>query len=141
LWWHKRNKEAHVQGVIIAAVIGIVGVLGVAAISSNGAGSPETTGFSAVQTDIESGAKLYDVRTEQEYAAGHFEDAENWSLQDMQAGKLPDVAKDTELYVYCRSGNRSAEATTILENAGFTNVTDLGGLQDVQDSGGTLQQS
>ena len=75
--------------------------------------------FSTVQNDVAAGAKLYDVRTSQEYTSGHFADAANWSLQDMQAGKLPDVAKDTKIYVYCRSGNRSGQATTILKNAGY----------------------
>ena len=56
----------------------------------------------------------------------------------MQAGKLPDVAKDTKIYVYCHSGNRSGQATTILKNAGYTNVIDLHGLADVQTIGGKI---
>ena len=75
--------------------------------------------FAAVTQDVKNGAKLYDVRTAEEYKDGHFKGATNWSLQDMQAGKLPDVAKDTKIYVYCRSGNRSGQATTILKNAGY----------------------
>ena len=99
--------------------------------------APSTT-FAAVTQDVKNGAKLYDVRTADEYKAGHFAGASNWSLQDMQAGKLPDVAKDTKVYVYCRSGNRSGQATTILKNAGYINITDLHGLPDVQAMGGKL---
>ena len=94
--------------------------------------------FAAVTQDVENGAKLYDVRTADEYKTGHFKGVANWSLQDMQAGKLPDVAKDTKIYVYCHSGNRSGQATTILKNAGYINITDLRGLQDVQAMGGKL---
>lgn len=94
--------------------------------------------FAAVMQDVKNGAKLYDVRTADEYKDGHFKGATNWSLQDMQAGKLPDVAKDTKIYVYCRSGNRSGQATTILKNAGYTNVIDLHGLADVQTIGGKI---
>lgn len=94
--------------------------------------------FAAVTQDVKNGAKLYDVRTADEYKAGHFAEATNWSLQDIQAGKLPDVAKDTKIYVYCRSGNRSGQATTILKNAGYINITDLRGLPDVQAMGGKL---
>ena len=94
--------------------------------------------FAAVTQDVKNGAKLYDVRTAEEYKDGHFKGAINWSLQDMQAGKLPDVAKDTKIYVYCRSGNRSGQATTILKNAGYINITDLHGLPDVQAMGGKL---
>lgn len=94
--------------------------------------------FAAVMQDVKNGAKLYDVRTADEYKDGHFKGATNWSLQDMQAGKLPDVAKDTKIYVYCRSGNRSGQATTILKNAGYINITDLHGLPDVQAMDGKL---
>lgn len=94
--------------------------------------------FSAVQSQVDNGAKLYDVRTADEYKSGHFADATNFDLAKMQAGTLPDVAKDTTIYVYCRSGNRSAQATTLLKNAGYTYVTNLGGLSDVEAMGGTL---
>lgn len=94
--------------------------------------------FSMVQQDVSSGAKLYDVRTASEYAEGHFKGAVNWSLQDMQAGKLPTASKDTKIYVYCHSGNRSSQATAILQDAGYTNVTDLHGLTNVEALGGTL---
>jgi rhodanese-related sulfurtransferase len=42
--------------------------------------------------------------------------------------------------VYCRSGNRSSQAATMLKAAGFTNVTDLGGLSAVEKIDGKLVQ-
>ncbi len=99
--------------------------------------APSTT-FATVTQDVINGAKLYDVHNADEYKAGHFAGATNWSLQDMQASKLPDVAIDTKIYVYCRSGNRSGQATTILKNAGYTKVIDLHGLADVQTIGGKI---
>lgn len=94
--------------------------------------------FASVQQAMQNGAKLYDVRTADEYKTSHFAGAVNWSLQDIEAGKLPEVAKDSKVYVYCRSGNRSGQATTLLNNAGYSNVTDLGGLTDVESIGGKL---
>ena len=38
--------------------------------------------------------------------------------------------KDEKLYVYCRSGNRSAQAAKLLVNQGYTNVYDFGGVID-----------
>ena len=87
---------------------------------------------------VASGAKLYDVRTADEFASGHFAKAENWSLQDMQAGKMPTVAKDTKIYVYCHSGNRSSQSAALLQQAGYTNVTDLHGVANVESLGGKL---
>lgn len=131
---------------VIIVIILITG-LGVYGIATSKDSSPpqqqpqqQAKTFASIQSDVKLGAKLYDVRTAAEYKAGHFENAINFSLQDMQAGKLPDVAKDNKVYVYCQSGNRSAQAAAILKQAGFTNVIDLGGLQDVQSTGGKLIQ-
>ncbi|MCA9349361.1 rhodanese-like domain-containing protein, partial [Candidatus Saccharibacteria bacterium] len=65
-------------------------------------------------------------------------DAVNFDLQLMQAGQLPNIDKNTKIYVYCRSGNRSAQAASLLKQAGFTNITDLGGLSDIQNLGAEL---
>ena len=94
--------------------------------------------FAVIQSKIKDGAQLLDVRTAEEFDSGHFAGAINLDVEDIIAGKLPDAAKDTQLYVYCRSGNRSAQAVSLLKQAGFTNITDLGGLTDVESIGGTL---
>lgn len=97
-----------------------------------------STKFATIQKELKDKSMLYDVRTAEEYRASHFENATNWSLQELEDGKLPDVSKDTKIYVYCRSGNRSSRAASILKKAGYVNVTDLGGLSDVQSMGGKL---
>ena len=94
--------------------------------------------FAVIQSKINNGSQLLDVRTAEEFDSGHFAGAINLDVEDIIAGKLPDAAKDTQLYVYCRSGNRSAQAVSLLKQAGFTNITDLGGLTDVESIGGTL---
>jgi len=124
--------------ILVIVAIGIfVGLVFLSRPGSNDSQTPALT-YANVQQDVTGGAKLYDVRTADEYEAGHFAGAINWSLQDIQAGAYPDVAKDTKIFVYCRSGNRSGEATTLLKNAGYTNVTDLEGLANVEAIGGTL---
>ena len=74
---------------------------------------------------------LIDVRTPAEYMSGHAEGAENVPLQDMMAGKFPDVDKASEIKVYCRSGARSGHAKILMEHHGFTNVENAGGLRGV----------
>ena len=125
---------------IIAGVVAVALLFGGLLFASNDNAKPQSTqpAFTEVAQALGQGAKLYDVRTADEFAANHFEGALNWSLQDLQAGKLPDVPKDTVLYVYCKSGNRSGQATALLKENGFTNITDLGGLASVQAAGGTL---
>ncbi len=95
--------------------------------------------FTTIANEVaKNSAVLLDVRTAEEYASGHFAGAVNLDVEDIRAGKLPDSAKTQPLYLYCRSGNRSAQATELLKTAGYTTITDLGGLDDVKSIGGTL---
>ncbi len=76
-------------------------------------------------------ALLLDVRTPSEYSEGHIEGALLYPLntiEDSIETAIPN--KSTEIIVYCRSGNRSAEAVEILVTLGYTNVYDLGGIID-----------
>lgn len=93
----------------------------------------------AIQADLANGGLLIDVRTPAEYAASHIDGAINLSLQDIQAGTMPAVAKDKKVYLYCHSGNRSGQATIILKKAGYQNINDLGAMTYVQSIGGTLK--
>lgn len=128
-------KKVIIWGGIAAVLVGGLIWLGN---MNQGAPKSQALTFATVQQDTMDGAKLYDVRTAEEYDAGHFASAINWSLQDMEAGDLPDIPKDSKIFLYCRSGNRSSEAAILLKEAGYTNITDLGGLPDVQAIGGEL---
>lgn len=69
--------------------------------------------------------RLYiDVREPYEYATGHVKGALNIPPAELLAGapQLKDVAKDTELILYCRSGSRSNASMQILHQMGFTNL-------------------
>jgi phage shock protein E len=70
-----------------------------------------------------------DVRTDSEWEAGHLDNAVHFDLQELQNGKLPEIAKDLEIKVYCRSGKRAETAKGILENNGFLKVENVGGYE------------
>ena len=74
------------------------------------------------------GAVLLDVRTSEEYRGGHIPGSKNVPLQTID--KVASVAenKDTLLYVYCQSGARSRQATSMLQGMGYTNVNNIGGI-------------
>jgi phage shock protein E len=74
---------------------------------------------------------VIDVRTPAEYSEGHLDGAVNIDVQDANFGTiLSQLPTDGEYVVYCRSGNRSAQAVEIMKASGFTNVTDAGGVND-----------
>ena len=77
---------------------------------------------------VENGALLLDVRTSQEFAAGHIPNAVNIPVQelDRRMGELG--PKDRPVVIYCRSGRRSSHAATMLKKAGYTAVHDLGAM-------------
>ena len=76
--------------------------------------------------------QLIDVRTPEEYAQGHLKNAVNINFNDPTfANDMDKLDKSKELYIYCRSGNRSGKASKQLGNMGFTKVYDLeGGIND-----------
>lgn len=77
---------------------------------------------------------LIDVRTKGEYDAGHIDGAINHDIMGMMQGAFPDVEKDEVITLYCESGNRSMMAKSFMEKAGFTNVTDGGGMDELADT-------
>lgn len=99
-----------------------------------------TRTISDIESDIVNGAQLIDVRTPEEFDAGHIDQAILLPLQSIEAGIMPAVDKDDLLYLYCRSGNRSAEAKALLEDAGYQNIVDLGAIESVAALGGTIVQ-
>lgn len=103
--------------IAIIAIVVIAGFLGLAAFAKDK--NPETN-------QLATGTTVIDVRTPAEYADGHAEQAVLLPLSSIQAGSLPNVAKDQPIAVYCRSGNRSSQAAQILKDAGYTNITDIG---------------
>ena len=79
----------------------------------------------------EEGYIIVDARTIEEYANGHIPDAiciPNESIGDEMPEKLPN--KEQLILVYCRSGNRSKQASQKLAKLGYTNVKEFGGIMD-----------
>ena len=74
------------------------------------------------------GAVLLDVRTPEEYRAGHIPGSKNVPLQSLDKVTSFVNNQDTPVFVYCRSGARSAQAVSVLEGMGYTNVKNIGGI-------------
>lgn len=128
-----------------AAVLALAGLAGLAVIScSDGsdASGPEadaaTTAPPAADVAAQAladGRTVIDVRTPEEYGAGHVEGAE---LIDVQAAdfdeKVAELGPDGAYVVYCRSGNRSAQAAARMQAEGL-DVVDGGALTTMVDAG------
>ncbi|MBR6618971.1 MAG: rhodanese-like domain-containing protein [Clostridia bacterium] len=74
---------------------------------------------------------ILDVRTQEEFDAGHISGAvliPDYEIQQRAQKELTD--KNQLILVYCRSGRRSKLASQVLADMGYTNVVEFGGIND-----------
>ena len=96
----------------------------------------ETTSYRQISMDEaitmmeeESGYIILDVRTPEEFADKHIPGAVNIPNETIGTEEIPELPdKDQLILVYCRSGNRSKQASEKLAALGYTNVVEFGGI-------------
>lgn len=137
------------KGLLIGLLMGIL-TLAACCATGCGAKGSDTDGSMAVEDDMgKAEAKkitadeahnmmqkddqlvIVDVRTEEEYTEGHVPGAiliPNETIGDTPPAEL--AVKNAKILVYCRSGNRSAQAAKKLVDMGYTDVYDFGGITD-----------
>ena len=77
---------------------------------------------------------MIDVRTDEEWRAGYIEGAIHIPLSEIKKNiENYEISKDEEILLYCRSGNRSGRAKAILDELGYTNTTNIGGIESVSE--------
>jgi rhodanese-related sulfurtransferase len=74
-------------------------------------------------------ALVLDVRTAEEFAAGHIPGSENINYVDLPDSP-PDVPKDRLIILYCHTGMRSHTAARMLAKLGFSRLVNFGGVVD-----------
>ena len=73
---------------------------------------------------------IVDVRTAEEFASGHIQNAINIPVESITGEPTELSDKDATILVYCRSGNRSEQASRKLVDLGYTQIYDFGGIID-----------
>lgn len=72
--------------------------------------------------------QLIDIRTSREYTSGYIKGAININFFDRNfMDQMSKLNKEKEIYIYCRSGNRTNKAAARLKEQGFTKIYDLKG--------------
>lgn len=101
------------------------------------ASTQPTTDPAEAKRVMENGAAVLDVRTAEEYREDSLPGATNIPVDELEA-RLPEVAslvgsdRSRPIVVYCKSGRRAAKAKQKLEAAGYSQVVNGGGLDDVR---------
>lgn len=136
------NRRTFLNAVCLASVISLAGLTGClgAPTGDNGNTNSDSgsNSNSYQQVDAEAAKELMDTeddyvildaRTQTEYDEGHIPGAiliPHDTVTTAAENALPD--KDQLILVYCRSGNRSKEASQALVDLGYTNVVEFGGI-------------
>ena len=108
----------------------ILNILALSAISKSEENSTDVEA-SDIEKLVKNKEFLLDVREEYEYQDGHIKGAVNLPLREI-LGKKDSLPKDKDIYVYCRSGHRSADAVNFLKSLGFEKVHNVeGGFIDI----------
>ncbi|KDN24808.1 periplasmic protein [Moraxella bovoculi 237] len=116
-----------------------ISILGLTACNSfANTSSKQNNAKSQTQSQIKPKAKgvWIDVRSPEEYKAGHLLNSVNIPVGDI-ASKISAIEpnKNNPINLYCRSGRRAEVARTELLKLGYTNVTNHGGYEDLKQQG------
>lgn len=78
---------------------------------------------------VQPNVTLIDVRTSEEYESGHLDKAQNIDFlnEELFITEIEKFDKSQPIYIYCRSGNRSGKAATLMQELGFQTIYDLEG--------------
>ena len=129
----KKKTKILIAGIAVGVIaVAAVGIKQHVTADQEGAEYTSITLEDAKQIFQEQGDYLIvDVRRADEFAEGHSPGAINIANEDIvssEPAELPD--KDQVIYVYCRSGNRSKQASAKLAAMGYTNIVECGGILD-----------
>lgn len=121
-----KQKKSFVPLLLIFTILAL-------GISACGASAPADTATLPLEVSVQDGYNFYkdggyilDVRTQDEWNAGHVPGATLITLDQLE-NHLSELPTDEPIYVICRSGNRSAVARDTLLQNGFETVTSIGG--------------
>ncbi|MEJ2757800.1 MAG: rhodanese-like domain-containing protein [Anaerolineales bacterium] len=126
----RRKQNNNLVWIILGAVV-VIGVIAAGVLTN----SPNADQATALPLEIsaqdayqyyQDGTLILDVRTQEEWDAGHVPDATLIPLDQLQ-GRISELPEDQDIVVICRSGNRSATARDMLLSSGFDSVTSVAG--------------
>ncbi len=95
------------------------------------------TGMATAHANVSPEAVWIDVRTSAEYNQGHLEQARHVPFDRIEVGVAGlQLAEDTPIYLYCAVGGRAELAKKRLQAMGYSNVTNVGGLEQARQLAG-----
>jgi len=134
------------QNLILGVVLGLIVLGGAAALviprMSSGSGSASSMLIKNREVSLTGAYQLYqegafvlDVRTAEEWEAGHIPGSTSIPLEEL-AGRAAELPVGEPILIYCRTGNRSLESMNMLGSIGFMNLSSMDvGFQNWAEAG------
>lgn len=118
--------------IFVLALLIVTMILSGCASTDTGQGYRQITMKEAsTMMEEESDYIIVDVRTKEEYAEKHIPNAINIPNETIGKEEIPELPdKEQLIMVYCRSGNRSKQAAGKLASLGYSNIVEIGGIND-----------
>lgn len=94
---------------------------------------PDTISIEKAMDLVNGGAIIIDVRNPDDYSLGHIKGSVSIPINYIESdvsSAMRGINSDSTIIVYCRMGTNSRRAVSILKNAGYNNVYDLGGIEN-----------
>ena len=131
-----------VRALLVTATVATAALVGLAGCSSDTAAVTDIGAAELIEVVGEPETVIIDVRTPVEYAEGHVPGALNIDIASPTFNdEIAALPTDQTYVVYCRSGNRSAQAAEQMVQAGFTDVYNVdAGLATLASAGVQLTQ-
>ena len=117
---------------VMAAALSLILLMGCGPSDNGGADYRQIGMDEAVEMmENEKNYIILDVRTEQEFEEQHIPNAINVPNETIGKDEIPELPdKEQLIMVYCRSGNRSKQASEKLVKIGYSNIVEFGGIKD-----------
>ena len=137
---------------LILAVVGLAALVLAACADADAADEPGQDAARPGVVTVDAGAAvslldsrddltIIDVRTPGEYAAGHLPGAELVDIYEPAfTDEIDGLDREGSYLLYCRTGSRSGQAAALMEELGFTEVYDAGGLDDLERAGAHVER-
>ena len=130
----QRNKYLVISGVVVALLVAAFALIAASRGTTSAIQKLSPSNYQSQFATANATYLLVDVRTADEFATGHIHGAVNIPLDTLET-RLNEVPRTESVVVYCHSGNRSAKASQLLANAGYTRIYDLGGINAWTEQG------
>jgi rhodanese-related sulfurtransferase len=116
-----KNKTYIIIGSALILIVAVLLMLTPASSATKLTGKDFIEKYNSTQSSV-----LLDVRTPEEFNAGHIQSAINIDFQNQSfLSDIKNLDNSKTYFVYCRSGNRSGKAISIMNENGFKNIYEL----------------